>query len=169
MHVRLTAYSLTHRLLIGVLLFTLASVSAATQQAVPVPPALQELRDIGARNPLQILRMLPDSPTFAQVQTRTYDFKEAGRAMEYELFVPSTYNRSRPTPLIVALHCLSAVAHDMIRYEHLTKLAEERGYIVVAPMGYNDHGWYGSRGPGRAQSSAAAAARATTIPRTSGS
>ena len=137
-------------MLLGVLLVTLASVSAATQQAVPVPPALQELRDIGARNPLQILRMLPDSPTFARVQTRTYDFKKAGRAMEYELFVPSTYNRSRPTPLIVALHCLSAVAHDMIRYEHLTKLAEERGYIAVAPMGYNDHGWYGSRGPGRA-------------------
>ena len=37
----------------------------------------------------------------------------------------------------------------MIRYEHLTELAEERGYIVVAPMGYNNHGWYGSRGSGR--------------------
>jgi predicted peptidase len=150
MHIRLSTYRVTHRLLCGGLLFTLASAPAATQQLVPVSPALQELRDIAALNPLGILQMLPDSPTFARIQTRTYDFKEAGRAMAYELFVPSTYNRSRSTPLIVALHCLSAVAHDMIRYEHLTKLAEERGYIVVAPMGYNDHGWYGSRGPGRA-------------------
>ena len=138
--------SFPRRSVFGVSLFALASVFAAAQQAVPVSPAVQELRDIAAKNPLQILQMLPDSPTFARIQTRKYDFKEAGRPMEYELYVPSKYNRSRPTPLIVALHCLSAVAHDMIRYEHLTELAEERGYIVVAPMGYNNHGWYGSRG-----------------------
>jgi len=54
--------------------------------------------------------MLPDSATFARIRTRAYDFKEAGRPMEYELFVPSKC----PTPLIVTLHCLSAVAHDMI-------------------------------------------------------
>ena len=138
--------SFPRRSVFGVSLFALASVFAAAQQAVPVSPAVQELRDIAAKNPLQILQMLPDSPTFARIQTRKYDFKEAGRPMEYELYVPSNYNNSRPTPLIVALHCLSAVAHDMIRYEHLTELAEERGYIVVAPMGYNNHGWYGSRG-----------------------
>ena len=138
------------RLILGVSLFALTSVFAPAQRAVPVTPAVQELRDIGGKDPLRILTMLPDSPTFARIQTRTYDFKEAGRPMEYELYVPSKYNRSRPTPLIVALHCLSAVAHDMIRYEHLTELAEQRGYIVVAPMGVNNHGWYGSRGPGRA-------------------
>ena len=150
MHVRLSAHRLPHRSILGVLLFALASVSAGAQQAVRVSPAPQELRDIAAKDPLRILQMLPDSPTFARIQTRTYDFKEAGRPMEYELFVPSKYNRSRPTRLIVALHCLSAVAHDMIRYEYLTTLAEERGYIVVAPMGYNNHGWYGSRGRGPA-------------------
>ncbi|HYW83103.1 MAG TPA: hypothetical protein VFB30_07605, partial [Spirochaetia bacterium] len=122
--------SFPRRSLFGVLLFALASVSAVAQ-AVPVSPAVQELRDIGAKDPLRILRMLPDSPAFARIQTRKYDFQEAGRPMEYELYVPSKYLSSRPTPLIVALHCLSAVAHDMIRYKHLTELAEERGYIVV--------------------------------------
>jgi predicted peptidase len=138
---------------LGALLFALASVSAIAQRAAPVSPAvspaIQELRDIGAKNPLAILKTLPESPSFARIQTRKYDFKEAARPMEYELYVPSKYNNAAPTPLIVALHCLGAVAHDMIRYEHLTELAEERGYIVVAPMGYNSHGWYGSRGPGR--------------------
>jgi predicted peptidase len=136
------------RQVFGVLLFALASVCAVAQGARPVSPSVQELRDIGAKDPLRILTMLPDSPTFARIQTRRYDFKEAGRPMEYELYVASKYNNSRPTPLIVALHCLGAGAHDMIRYEHLTELAEERGYIVVAPMGYNNHGWYGGRGPG---------------------
>ncbi len=132
----------------GVLAFALASVCAVAQGGPQVSPGVQELRDIGAKDPLRILQMLPDSPTFARIQTRRYNFKEAGRPMEYELYVPGKYNNSRPTPLIVALHCLGAVARDMIRYEHLTELAEERGYIVVAPMGYNNHGWYGSRGPG---------------------
>lgn len=99
---------------------------------------------------LGVLDTVPVSPTHARIQTRTYDFKQAGVPMTYELFVPSSYSASRPTPLIVALHCLSSVAADMIRYESLTELADARGYIVVAPMGYNDHGWYGSRGTGGA-------------------
>jgi len=132
MHVRLSARRLPHRLILAVLLFALVSVCAVAQQAAPVSPALQELRDIATQNPLRILQMLPDSPTFARIQTRSYDFKETGRPMEYELFVPSRYNSSRPTPLIVALHCLSAVAHDVIRYEHLTELAEAPSETTVA-------------------------------------
>jgi predicted peptidase len=149
MEVFMNPRNFPRRSILGVWLFALASVCVVAQRAAPVSPAVQELRDIAAQNPLKILQMLPDSPTFVRIQTRKYDFKEAGRPMEYELYVPSKYNSSRPTPLIVALHCLGAVAHDMIRYEHLTELAEERGYIVVAPMGYNNHGWYGSGGPGR--------------------
>jgi poly(3-hydroxybutyrate) depolymerase len=99
---------------------------------------------------LAILDTLPSSPTFARIQSLTYDFKEAGVRMDYELFVPTKYDRSRPTPLIVALHCLGSNSRQMIRYEGLTDLAEARGYIVVAPMGYNSRGWYGSRGTGRA-------------------
>jgi poly(3-hydroxybutyrate) depolymerase len=97
---------------------------------------------------LSILDTLPVAPSHARIQARSYEFKEAGRPMHYELFVPSKYDRRQPTPLIVALHCLSSNAHDMIRYESLTELAEQRGYLVVAPMGYNERGWYGSRGAG---------------------
>src|SRR5262245_18355290 len=44
------------------------------------------------------------------------------------------------------LHGLAVQPRDKIRFGYLTELAEERGYIVVAPMGYNDHGGYGVRG-----------------------
>lgn len=81
-----------------------------------------------------------------QIQTRTYDFKAAGKEMEYTLFVPSGYQEDRETPLIVALHGLGSNPRQIIRYPGLTRLAEEHGYIVVAPMGYNSRGWYGSRG-----------------------
>jgi poly(3-hydroxybutyrate) depolymerase len=125
-----------------------ALLSAHTLWAQAPAPAPQQAA-APRRGVLAVLDTLPVAPSHARIQARTYDFKEAGRAMNYELFVPSKYDRSRPTPLIVALHCLSSNAHDMIRYESLTELAEQRGYIVVAPMGYNERGWYGSRGPGQ--------------------
>jgi poly(3-hydroxybutyrate) depolymerase len=122
----------------------------AGQHAWAQAPAPQAAAPAARTSPLAVLDTLPDSPTFKQIQSRTYDFKEAGRPMNYELFVPSKYDRTRPTPLVVALHCLGSDAQHMIRYEGLTEQAEARGFIVVAPMGYNSRGWYGSRGAGRA-------------------
>jgi len=93
----------------------------------------------------------PQSPTFARIQARTYDFKEGAvtAALPYEVYVPTKYDKSKPTPLIVALHGLGSNPTGIIRYGGLTELAEERGYIVVAPMGFNTGGWYGSQGPGK--------------------
>src|SRR5215471_2693508 len=133
----------------AVLLFVLASVCASARQTDQFPPEVQEFRKTGTRDPLrniQVLQMLPKSATHARIQTRMYDFKEAKRRMEYELYVPTKYNASRPAPLMVTLHGLAVQPRDQIRFGYLTELAEERGYIVVAPMGYNDHGGYGVRG-----------------------
>lgn len=88
--------------------------------------------------------------TAERIQSRTYSFEEAGQEMPYELYVPSRYDPATPAPLIVALHGLGFTPEQVIRYQGLTDLAEERGYFVVAPMGYNVRGWYGSRGSGRA-------------------
>ena len=87
------------------------------------------------------------SSTQARIQKRTYDFKEAGKEMEYALFVPSTYDKEKKSPLMVALHGLGSNPQQILRYRGLTDQAEKHGYIVVAPMGYNSRGWYGSRGP----------------------
>jgi poly(3-hydroxybutyrate) depolymerase len=83
--------------------------------------------------------------TQARIQKKTYDFKEAGKAMEYALFVPSTYDKAKKTPLMVALHGLGSNPQQILHYPGLTDLAEKHGYIVVAPMGYNARGWYGAR------------------------
>jgi predicted esterase len=68
--------------------------------------------------------------------------------MEYALYVPSTYNKDRKAPLMVALHGLGGNPQQIIRSRGLTEQAEKYGYIVVAPMGYNSSGWYGARAPG---------------------
>jgi poly(3-hydroxybutyrate) depolymerase len=78
-----------------------------------------------------------------RVQTRTYEFKEADKKMEYTLFVPKGYDKERPTPLVVALHGLGSNPKQIMGYRGLTDSADKHGFIVVAPMGYNPRGWYG--------------------------
>jgi poly(3-hydroxybutyrate) depolymerase len=83
----------------------------------------------------------------ARIQKKTYDFKDAGKEMEYALFVPSTYDKAKKTPLVIALHGLGSNPQQIMRYPGLTDLAERYGYIVAAPMGYNFGGWYGIKIP----------------------
>lgn len=81
----------------------------------------------------------------SRIESKTYDFKDAGKEMEYSLFVPSGYDKKKSAPLVVALHGLNSTPKQIIRYPGLVDQAEERGYIVVAPMGYNTRGWYGAK------------------------
>jgi predicted peptidase len=83
-----------------------------------------------------------------RVQERSYVFAETGKTVPYALFVPSTYNASRKSPLIVALHGLGRPFDWMMGYEGMIDFAERDGFIVVSPLGYHPRGWYGSRGPG---------------------
>jgi len=85
------------------------------------------------------------SSTLSRIQRKSYRFEEAGKDMEYAQFVPSSYDRSKKAPLVIALHGLGSNPQQIIRYPGLTDLAEKHGYIVVAPMGYNSRGWYGQR------------------------
>jgi len=86
--------------------------------------------------------------TKGKTLSRTYDFKEAGKAMKYSLYIPTSYDKAKKTPLIVALHGLGSSASGIMRYPGFTRHAEKHGYLVVAPTGYNSRGWYGSRGKG---------------------
>src|SRR5687768_15003409 len=86
-----------------------------------------------------------EKSTTSRIEKKTYDFKDAGKEMEYALFVPSTYDKEKKTPLVIALHGLGSNPQQIIRYRGLTDLAEKHGYIIAAPMGYNSSGWYGAR------------------------
>jgi predicted peptidase len=88
----------------------------------------------------------PAKKELGKILDRTYHFKEAGKDMTYTLYLPSYYDAKIHWPLMVALHGLHSNPKQIMRYRGLTKLAEQYGYIIVAPMGYNTKGWYGSRG-----------------------
>ncbi len=97
--------------------------------------------------------LLAALPAFGQrgggIEKRTYYFKEADKEMEYAIFVPKSYDKGKKNPLVVVLHGLGSNPHQIIRYQGITAEAEQRGYVVVAPYGYNERGWYGSHGKGR--------------------
>ena len=78
-----------------------------------------------------------------RTQERSYTFAPTGEEMTYTLFVSSKVKPDVPAPLIVALHGMGGDSKFIAR-DRLIDLAEEGGYVVVAPMGYNTVGWYGS-------------------------
>ena len=92
---------------------------------------------------------LTAAPQKGSVEKRSYFFEEAQQDMEYTLYVPKSYKKGAKLPLVVLLHGLGSNPQQVIRYAGITAEAEKRGFIVVAPYGYNERGWYGSRGKGK--------------------
>jgi predicted peptidase len=83
---------------------------------------------------------------FAQdprVQTRMYHFEDTNEDLPYSLYVSSKVTKEKKAPLVVTLHGLGATQTIMMTTAAVD-LAEEGGYILVAPLGYNTGGWYGS-------------------------
>jgi predicted esterase len=76
---------------------------------------------------------------------RHYEFTDAGEIMPCRLYVPTGYQADRPYPLIVMLHGNGGTENTFFDgYQgQLQQLAQERGYIVVAPLGYRVDGGYG--------------------------
>ncbi len=118
-----------------------ALVAAASLAALPAAA-----QDQGWTQPP---RSQANIDALARVQVKSYTFAEAGNIkMDYELYVPTRYDASRATPLVIALHGLGSGIHYMMEYNNLVELAERYGYIVATPMGFNERGWYGARGQG---------------------
>jgi len=106
-------------------------------------------RPVVAQEWVQPERSKANVEALARVQVKTYKFEAASKNdMQYGLYVPTKYNASRATPLVIALHGLGSDIHYMMEYNNLVELAERYGYIVATPLGYNERGWYGARGQG---------------------
>jgi predicted peptidase len=127
----------------------------AQQAAPPAAPTTEVPRadSVASRGPVD-----------QRVQQLTYAFADTGEQMPYALFVSSKVTKDKKNPLIISLHGLNGDQNTMVR-ERLRSvdLAEEGGYILVAPMGYNSAGWYGiPPGPARGGANPAGAAQRGT-------
>jgi len=119
------------------LLWVHAPVAVAQQPDAQPAPGRAGGR--GARGPI---------PVDPRVQSRTYVFQETNENIPYAVFVSSKVRPEKKNPLIVALHGLGGAPTSLLRGNALD-LAEEGGYILVGPMGYNPRGWYGVPATGR--------------------
>lgn len=63
------------------------------------------------------------------------------------IYIPSSYDRTKPTPLVIALHGGGGTGKDMVRLtvEGFNTLADREGFIVVYPDGIEKH-WNDGRG-----------------------
>ena len=78
-------------------------------------------------------------------------FISSGEKREYVLYVPRSYDRSRPTPLVISMHgagLWGAAQRDISRWN---ELAHRKGFIVVYPSGVGGNGvriWRAEPGDG---------------------
>ena len=79
-------------------------------------------------------------------QYRIYNFPETGESIPYRLFVPSKWTPDARLPMLVTLRAGNTVDGPYRAQNDLVRVAEQRGYIVVTPMGYRglSQPYYGS-------------------------
>jgi len=104
---------------------------------------------VHAQEWVQPERSAANLAALARVEVRTHQLPQTpGIDIPYGVYVPTGYQASRPTPLVIALHGLGSDEMYMMEYNDLVEVAEQHGFLVATPMGFNERGWYGSRGSG---------------------
>ena len=104
-----------------------------------------------------ILISLP--PLLAVIEAVSFDVRNrnngsivtSGQKREYLLYVPTSYDRSRPTPLVISMHGAGGWPVQQMNLSEWNRLAEKQRVIVVYPSGTKGTGpriWHVGRGPG---------------------
>ena len=73
----------------------------------------------------------------------------SGQKREYLLYVPKSYHRSKPTPLVISMHGAALWPAHQMNLSGWNRLADEHGFIVVYPSGSGvPQIWHLDRGAG---------------------
>lgn len=84
------------------------------------------------------------SAAASRIERRSYYFTDTQEDIEYAVFVSTKVNAKKKSPLVIGLHGLGTP--PALWLSRIADAAENAGYIVAAPMGYNVQGWYGANG-----------------------
>lgn len=82
-------------------------------------------------------------------QYRVYEFPGTGEPIPYRLFVPESWTPEKRLPVLVTLRAGNSINNNHRGGNDLVKVARERGYIVISPLGYRglSQPYYGSPYP----------------------
>ncbi|PQO33531.1 alpha/beta hydrolase family esterase [Blastopirellula marina] len=75
---------------------------------------------------------LPDTPQPGQYELTT---KSEGYARTALVHIPRGYQADNPPPLVIALHGAGGGGESILDHDGWAKLADEKGFVVVAPNG----------------------------------
>lgn len=78
-------------------------------------------------------------------------FVSSGEKRDYLLYVPRSYDRSRPTPLVISMHGAGLWGAAQRETSQWNNLADKQRFIVVYPSGIGGKGvriWRAEPGPG---------------------
>jgi polyhydroxybutyrate depolymerase len=72
-------------------------------------------------------------PNWTSATTST--IVSSGEKREYLLYVPTNYDRAKPTPLVISLHTAMSWPSSSMAISQWNRVADEHGFIVVYPEG----------------------------------
>jgi polyhydroxybutyrate depolymerase len=84
---------------------------------------------------LLALAVLIIGALFTWVNKTNGEIVSSGEMRRYLLFVPTTYDPARPTPLVISLHGFVEWPAHQMQISHWNDLAQEHGFLVVYPEG----------------------------------
>src|SRR5205823_5774657 len=99
---------------------------------------------------LPALVAFTDAVTFHVRNLSHGSLVSSGLAREYELYVPRSYDRRKPTPLVISMHGAGGWPVQQMNLSGWNRLADAEGFIVVYPSGVarGARVWQVEDGPG---------------------
>jgi len=100
---------------------------------------------------LPVALVLTDAVSFRVSNRPNGSLVSSGQKREYLLYVPQSYDWTKPTPLVISLHGAGGWPAQQMGVSGWNRLAEREGFIVVYPSAAEGVGpriWHVGRGPG---------------------
>lgn len=100
---------------------------------------------------LPVVLALKEAVSFNIRNRNNGSIVSSGEKREYLLYVPRSYDRSRPTPLVISMHGAGGWPAQQMELSEWNRLADSQGFIVVYPSGVDAAGpriWHVGREPG---------------------
>src|SRR6266849_6760120 len=84
---------------------------------------------------LPVLLVLVEAVSFRLANRPNGSFMSSGRKREYLLYLPRSYDPSKPTALVISLHGAGMWGAAQKETSQWNRVADEHGFIVVYPSG----------------------------------
>jgi polyhydroxybutyrate depolymerase len=137
-----------------------APVSATLKRRVPV------IGTVLAQISLPVVLVVIDAASFHVRNRSNGGFVSQGQKREYLLYVPPSYDPTRPSPLVISLHGAGLWGAAQKEISRWNEVADREGLIVVYPSGTSGDGprvWHMEPGAGPNRDVAFIAALIDTI------